>query len=63
MRWLVMPIRAAPTHHEQEDSMTIKAGDLLPDGTLTEFIATERPGCTVGPNAFTVSEQAKDRPT
>jgi peroxiredoxin len=56
-----MPICAAPTHHEQEDSMAIKAGDRLPDGTLTEFIATERPGCTVGPNAFTVSEQAKGK--
>ena len=32
--------------------MAIKVGDKLPEGTLTEFVETERPGCTVGPNAF-----------
>ncbi|MGH7311401.1 MAG: peroxiredoxin [Candidatus Rokuibacteriota bacterium] len=41
--------------------MAIKAGDRLPDGTLTELIDTERPGCTIGPNNFAVSEQAKGK--
>jgi peroxiredoxin len=41
--------------------MAIKAGDKLPEGTLTEFVEEERPGCTVGPNAFKVSELAKGK--
>src|SRR5439155_22250490 len=44
-----------------EDAMAIKAGDRLPDGTLTEMIDTERPGCTVGPNAFSVGEITKGK--
>ncbi len=41
--------------------MTVKVGDRLPEATLTEFIETEQPGCTVGPNAFKVSEIAKGK--
>ena len=41
--------------------MTIKAGDRLPEGTLTEFIETEQAGCSVGPNSFKVSEIAKGK--
>ena len=41
--------------------MAIKVGDRLPDGTLTEFIETETPGCTVGPNAFKVSDLVKGK--
>src|SRR5262245_51220186 len=41
--------------------MATKIGDRLPDGNLTEMIDTERPGCTVGPNAFSVTEQAKGK--
>jgi peroxiredoxin len=41
--------------------MPIKVGDRLPEGTLTEMIDTERPGCTVGPNNFSVAEQAKGK--
>jgi peroxiredoxin len=41
--------------------MTIKAGDRLPDGTLTELIETETPGCTLGPNAFKVSDLVKGK--
>jgi len=32
--------------------MAIKVGDKLPDGTLTEMIDTETPGCTIGPNGI-----------
>jgi len=41
--------------------MTIKVGDRLPDGTLTEFIETEQPGCTIGPNSFKVSDLVKGK--
>jgi peroxiredoxin len=41
--------------------MAIKIGDRLPDGTLTEMIDTETPGCTVGPNNFAVSELCKGK--
>ncbi|MGH6689407.1 MAG: peroxiredoxin [Gammaproteobacteria bacterium] len=41
--------------------MAIKVGDRLPEGTLTEMIDTERAGCTIGPNNFSVSEQAKGK--
>jgi glutaredoxin/glutathione-dependent peroxiredoxin len=34
----------------------IKVGDTLPEGTLSEFIAEETAGCTVGPNNFKVSD-------
>jgi len=41
--------------------MTIKVGDRVPDGTLTEFIAVETEGCSLGPNAFQVADLAKGK--
>ena len=41
--------------------MAIKVGDRLPDGTLTELIEVETPGCTIGPNNFSVSELSKGK--
>ena len=41
--------------------MAIKVGDRLPEGTLTELITDERPGCTVGPNAFKVEDLVKGK--
>ncbi len=41
--------------------MAIAAGDSIPDGTLTEMVDTERPGCTVGPNNFAVAEMTKGK--
>ncbi len=41
--------------------MTIKVGDRVPDATLTEFIETETAGCTLGPNAFQVSDLVKGK--
>lgn len=41
--------------------MTIKVGDTLPAGTLSEFIAVETPGCTIGPNEFKVSDLTKGK--
>jgi peroxiredoxin len=37
-------------------AMTIAVGERLPEGVLTELIESETPGCTIGPNAFKVSE-------
>ena len=36
--------------------MTIKIGDKLPEGTLSEFIETETEGCSLGPNTFNVQD-------
>ena len=39
----------------------IKIGDRLPEGTLTEFVETETAGCSLGPNAFKVSDLVKGK--
>ena len=36
--------------------MTIKAGDKLPSGELSEFIEEETAGCTIGPNKFKLDD-------
>ena len=36
--------------------MAIAVGARLPDGTLSEFIEQETPGCVLGPNNFEVSK-------
>lgn len=36
--------------------MTIKIGDRIPDGKLWEFLDTEQPGCSIGPNTFEVAK-------
>jgi peroxiredoxin len=41
--------------------MTIKVGDTLPSGTLSEYIEVEGNGCTVGPNEFKVGDLARGR--
>lgn len=41
--------------------MTIKVGDKLPDATLHEFIEVEGNGCSIGPNAFKVSDLARGK--
>ncbi|MEC4719184.1 peroxiredoxin [Noviherbaspirillum sp. CPCC 100848] len=41
--------------------MTIKVGDRLPEGTLSEFIEVESEGCSLGPNTFNVGELAKGK--
>ena len=41
--------------------MSIKVGDRLPEGNLTEFYEQEAPGCSVGPNSFKVSDLVKGR--
>ena len=41
--------------------MTIKVGDKLPAGTLSEFIEVETAGCTVGPNAFKVEDLTRGK--
>jgi peroxiredoxin len=41
--------------------MTIKIGDRLPEGKLSEFIDVETEGCTLGPNTFNVSDLVKGK--
>ncbi len=41
--------------------MTINVGDPLPDATLHEFIEVEGNGCSIGPNAFKVSDLVKGK--
>jgi peroxiredoxin len=41
--------------------MTIKVGDKLPAGTLSEFIEVETAGCTVGPNEFKLDDLARGK--
>ena len=41
--------------------MTIKVGDKLPEGTLSEFIEVEGNGCSVGPNTFEVASLTKGK--
>ena len=41
--------------------MTIKVGDKLPAGTLSEFIEVETAGCTVGPNAFKLDDLTRGK--
>ena len=41
--------------------MTIKIGDTLPAGTLSEYIEVEGNGCTIGPNEFKIGDLTKGR--
>ena len=41
--------------------MTVKIGDTVPEGTLTEFVEVEGGGCSVGPNDFKVSDLVKGK--
>lgn len=36
--------------------MSIKIGDRLPEGSLSEFIETATEGCALGPNTFNVAD-------
>jgi len=41
--------------------MTIKVGDKLPSGVLSEFVLTEEPGCPVGPREVKVDDLTRGR--
>jgi peroxiredoxin len=41
--------------------MTIKVGDRLPEGTLSEYIEVEGNGCSIGPNEFKIGDLTKGR--
>jgi peroxiredoxin len=41
--------------------MTIKVGDRLPAGSLSEFIEVETAGCTLGPNEFKVEDLTRGK--
>jgi peroxiredoxin len=54
-------LRGLATNQPEGDFMTIKIGDRLPEGTLSEFIETETEGCTLGPNTFNVADLTKGK--
>ncbi len=41
--------------------MTIKVGDKLPPGSLSEYVEVETAGCAIGPNTFKVDELTKGK--
>ena len=41
--------------------MTIKVGDKLPSGELSEYIEEETPGCVIGPNKFKVDDLTRGK--
>src|ERR1041385_892567 len=41
--------------------MTIRVGDRLPAGTLSEYIEVETAGCTLGPNEFKVDDLVRGK--
>lgn len=41
--------------------MTIKIGDRLPQGSLSEFIEVESEGCSLGPNTFNIDDLTKGK--
>lgn len=41
--------------------MPIQPGQALPNATLYEYFDTESGGCSIGPNAFQVSDMIKDK--
>ena len=41
--------------------MTIKVGDKLPAGKLSEFVEVETAGCAVGPNSFDINDLTKGK--
>jgi peroxiredoxin len=41
--------------------MTIKVGDRLPAGTLSEYVDVETEGCKIGPNQFQVDDLTKGK--
>ena len=41
--------------------MTIKIGDQLPEGSLSEYIEIETEGCSLGPNTFNVQDLVKGK--
>ena len=41
--------------------MTIKIGDTLPEGTLSEFIESASEACAIGPNTFNVADLTKGK--
>ena len=41
--------------------MTIKVGDRLPAGKLSEYVEVETAGCTIGPNEFNLEDLTRGR--
>jgi peroxiredoxin len=48
-------------HAQRGEPMTIKVGERLPAGALSEFIEVETPGCTLGPNEFKIEDLTRGK--
>jgi peroxiredoxin len=48
-------------HREKEFTMTIKIGDRLPEGKLSEFFESATEACALGPNTFNVADLTKGK--
>src|SRR5689334_18898121 len=46
---------------QEETPMTIRVGDRLPSGTLSEYIEVETAGCTLGPNEFKIDDLVRGK--
>jgi peroxiredoxin len=43
------------------ERMTIKVGDKLPSGALSEYVEVETAGCTIGPNEFKTDDLTRGK--
>lgn len=41
--------------------MTVKVGDKFPSGKVWEFVEEDTPGCSIGPNEFSVADLVKGK--
>jgi peroxiredoxin len=53
----------APSPHitRKENDMTIKVGDRLPGGTLSEYVEVATEACPIGPNQFQIDALTKGK--
>jgi peroxiredoxin len=54
-------LHCSTRHKSQGARMTIKVGDKLPAGTLTEYVEVEGNGCSIGPNEFKVEDLTRGK--
>jgi glutaredoxin/glutathione-dependent peroxiredoxin len=55
------PRQPSPHNTGRKDIMTIKVGDRLPAGTLSEYIEVATEACPVGPNQFQIDALTKGK--
>jgi peroxiredoxin len=58
---LGLPLRRIAAERTSGERMTIKVGDRLPAGTLSEYVEVETAGCSIGPNEFKIEDLTRGR--